>query len=494
LNTDPLTDANFASLDYAWYPNLSGIAHIYESGSNIGDFGAYTTSTVFLITYDGQFVRYYMDGVVKRTVARAMGAPLYLDSSLWGVKATPLVTDVSFGSFGAVGPGSDIEVPNGMAAIGGRLVVGARPNSKLAATITNAQTTITVDHSVWVNGDRIMLQAVKGGTQQTEFMAVTSAASGTGPFTYSVTRGLNGSAFVWHAGDTIVNLGTTGSHFIDQYTVRGIKAATEVGPTLVGNVRNSATWNDWAPRWAIGNLNGLFGYASNIYGFAAGNPTGPWIKVDPTNGVRIGHNATTRIHLDASGNASFTGEITASGGTIAGWTIGATEFSDPSNFIRFNSSLGRISIGSGTIAYGSATTYFYADKNGQFSLGNKFLWDGANLTVISGNYRLDYSGFEVYSGTVQLGGLRIHSTDTVELWSGASSLRLISGLTPRFNAGLELDGGLYIKDGWGTYRYVVGVPGAAVANATGTGDIVARFNELLSRLRISSGTHGLIIG
>jgi hypothetical protein len=82
LNVDPTSDQNYASIDYAWYCELSGNCYIFESGTNIGIQGAYTPATVFAITYDGSNVRYYMDGVLKRTVAAA-GLTLFMDSSFW---------------------------------------------------------------------------------------------------------------------------------------------------------------------------------------------------------------------------------------------------------------------------------------------------------------------------------------------------------------------------------------------------------------------------
>src|SRR5690606_32113259 len=91
--------------------------------------------------------------------------------------------------------------------------------------------------------------------------------------------------------------------------------------TIVGNVRTGSTYSNIAPRWAIGNLNGLYGYSTDTYGAAFGDNSNAWLKVDPTNGVRIGHGATTNLHLEADGDASFAGNITAAGGTIGGWTI-----------------------------------------------------------------------------------------------------------------------------------------------------------------------------
>lgn len=143
-----------------------------------------------------------------------------------------------------------------------------------------------------------------------------------GPYTYSVTRNLDGTgANNWVAGDAVFNTGTTGDGFIDLYSISGVLSG--FGPTIVGNVRTGTAYNAIEPRWAIGNLNGLYGYSADVHAVALGVPTAAWVKIDPVNGVRIGHNVTTNIHLDASGNASFTGSITAASGTIGGFTIGS---------------------------------------------------------------------------------------------------------------------------------------------------------------------------
>jgi hypothetical protein len=96
LNTNPvLKGTQYLTLDYAWYPNSSAQAYIFESGNNIGLQGSYTTSTIFEIIYDGVNVNYYMDGVLKRSVARAGSGPLYLDSSLYNNSSA--VNSLSFG-------------------------------------------------------------------------------------------------------------------------------------------------------------------------------------------------------------------------------------------------------------------------------------------------------------------------------------------------------------------------------------------------------------
>ncbi|MBI2308441.1 MAG: LysM peptidoglycan-binding domain-containing protein [Rhodocyclales bacterium] len=83
LNSDPKTDQNYTSLDYAWYPAADGKAYIYENGSQIGSYGSYATSDVFSVTYEGSNVIYKLNGVVKRTVATTTGRTFYFDSALY---------------------------------------------------------------------------------------------------------------------------------------------------------------------------------------------------------------------------------------------------------------------------------------------------------------------------------------------------------------------------------------------------------------------------
>lgn len=184
-----------------------------------------------------------------------------------------------------------------IATIGGRVLVV--PTTVLSADLASGGTTITVKHNQIASGDRIYLEA--GG--QVEFMAITSGAGGSaGAYTYSVTRNLDGSgANNWTAGDAVANLGTTGDGFIDLYSTRGVKAGTEYGPTIVGNVRNSSTYNDWSPRWAAGNLNGLYGYATDRYGFAAGNPSDTYFTIDATDGFQMYDGAVKKFWLTTSG-------------------------------------------------------------------------------------------------------------------------------------------------------------------------------------------------
>lgn len=201
-----------------------------------------------------------------------------------------------------------------IATIGGRILVG--PTTPLIADLAPATATIDVRYNNLNNGDRVYMEA----SGAVEYMAITSAATAiSGGFRFSVTRNLDGTgANQWYAGDAVFNTGVAGNGFIDIYSVRGVRAGTEVGPTIVGNVRNTSTFNDWSTHWAIGNLNGLYGYGSNTPGvglgqYAAGKAH---LTMDATNGLRIFTGLSTVNGQWAINGDITVGQVAASQGNV----------------------------------------------------------------------------------------------------------------------------------------------------------------------------------
>lgn len=291
-------------------------------------------------------------------------------------------------------------------------------------------------------------------------------------------RNLDGSgANDWYAGDAVFNTGQTGTGFIDLYSVRGVKAATEYGPTIVGNVRASTTWNDWAPRWAIGNLNGLYGYATNIYGAAFGVPTAAWIKIDPTNGIRIGHNATTKVQIDASGNASFAGAITASSGTIGSFTIGTylytgskTAYDDANTGVHVGSDGIGLKGASGTFTVSASGSLTASDASltGSLTIGaypDCILYGSAYLYGTSGtDMAMECDGFTVSGRIYATGGLQSGNGGSLQVLGGGGSvdIQCASVNIPNVSSGSVASNSAILIQGNDGYMY------AATNGFTGT--------------------------
>lgn len=190
---------------------------------------------------------------------------------------------------------------NTIATIGGRILVG--PTTVLTSDLAAAATSIIVKHNQMVSGNVVHMEA----NGKVERMAITSGPSGAGPYTYTVTRNLDGSgANDWFAGDAVFNTGSTGSGHIDIYSVAGILSGN--GPTIAGNVRNSSTHSDISTHWAIGNLDGLYGYSGSTFGAAFGKyaNSNSYVTIDATNGYRA-------ITKNSAGTEAVRLQISAAG-------------------------------------------------------------------------------------------------------------------------------------------------------------------------------------
>jgi hypothetical protein len=93
--------SSYSGIDYAWYLDYGSLA-IYESGSHIGNFGTYTTSTVCTVTYDSYQVKYWKDGVIQRTVTVSNTNPFQFSSSTYYANSTG-ISNVAFGAMGPIG-------------------------------------------------------------------------------------------------------------------------------------------------------------------------------------------------------------------------------------------------------------------------------------------------------------------------------------------------------------------------------------------------------
>lgn len=326
-----------------------------------------------------------------------------------------------------------------IATIGGRILVG--PTTVLTSDLAAAATSIIVKHNEMASGDRVYMEA----NGKVEFMAITSGPSGGGPYTYTVTRNLDGTgANDWFAGDAVFNTGTTGDGFIDLYSVHGVKSASQFGPTIVGNIRTGTTYNAWAEHWAIGNLNGLYGYSSTTYGVGLGEYLAgqTHITIDTTNGYRTFVGLSTVVQqIDNSGNITV-GVVAASTSNILLSASGSVSIRNNTTVLAQWAATGDITIGevaaskANTLISAGAlsirlntTTLFNVDTSGNVTIGV--------VAASSGNILLAASGaISIRNNTTN----RIHMTA-----AGVLSLNDSAGtakITLDASAGMTLDGKL----------------------------------------------------
>lgn len=259
---------------------------------------------------------------------------------------------------------------------GGYSIVGKQSGS-FDAAVTSGATTINFGQTM-TPGDWVLVRAHDtAGTVKAEYLTVGTLSSGT---TYNVTRDLDASHATdpaWADGTPFLVLGASGDGRIDMLAYDG-------KPRTVYGVQG-ATYNAFSERCVIGNLNGYYSYATDVYGLACGDAAAANVTTDPTNGFRVRHGTTNRIALNADGSGSLAnGNIawnTAGTLTAAGWTLGATTLTGGSVTI---DSAGNIR--SGQTAYNTGTGFWLGVDSAtpKLSIGSSsssLTWDGSAVTI-----------------------------------------------------------------------------------------------------------------
>ncbi len=215
---------------------------------------------------------------------------------------------------------------------------------------------------------------------------------------YTVTRDLDGTGGnYWEAGAAIANTGQTGNGFIDLYSTRGVRAGTEIGPTIAGNVRQSSTYNDWAPRWAIGNLNGLYGYAVTTFGAAFGDASATNVTIDVPNGFRVRNGTSDLLQFDTSGNGFLTGHL-AIGSGVTAFSTGTGLWMD------YNAGTPQFRVGNPSGNYLSWNGSALAVQSDHVKIpGN--LTDGIIIDTAGSGSFANRNAYSVWNASAMLGGI-----------------------------------------------------------------------------------------
>jgi hypothetical protein len=99
-------NANFNTIQYAWYLLSNGTCEIYESGNFRGNYGTYSVNDLFKITVEAGVVKYYQNNILRYISNIAPNLPLLVDVSINSVNGTvsnAIVSNYSTGSFTATG-------------------------------------------------------------------------------------------------------------------------------------------------------------------------------------------------------------------------------------------------------------------------------------------------------------------------------------------------------------------------------------------------------
>jgi hypothetical protein len=253
LDTIPTASASYTDIDYAWYFQNDGNLAIYESGlivGSAGSYGAYTTSTVLSLTYDGTNIIYWKDGVSVRTVARAVGSPLYFDASFNNTGATTGLKSIAFDERGdvmwsgrnlAAGLGAfsnSITAPSFYGSILGSNTISAS-NIFSANSVTTANLTVTG----LTNISNLQISGVSGTVGQ----VLTATGTGSG-IAWGIGGGGGSSQWTGTTGNTIyyvpqVGIGSTVTPTANLMVTGNIFASNSITTSNIftGNITASGT-------------------------------------------------------------------------------------------------------------------------------------------------------------------------------------------------------------------------------------------------------------
>jgi len=181
-------------------------------------------------------------------------------------------------------------------------------------------TTFQVKYNNFASGDIAYMEAA-GNVEWVKIDS--SAVAVSGGYEYKVTRNLDGSGLnFWYAGDAIVNTGVSGDGYIDLYSISSVRSGTHYGPSIVGNIRTGTTYSNLIEAWAVGNLNGIYGYNSDVYGAAFGRYAigYNYITIEPTSGIQMKSNRSiigekTHVKLNLQGDFFLGSDISAAAST-----------------------------------------------------------------------------------------------------------------------------------------------------------------------------------
>ena len=85
------TNANFNTIQYAWYLRNDGVCEIFESGTSRGNFGSYSIGDVFKVSVEEFVVKYYINNILRYTSLIVPSLPMLVDVSINSIGGT--ITD-----------------------------------------------------------------------------------------------------------------------------------------------------------------------------------------------------------------------------------------------------------------------------------------------------------------------------------------------------------------------------------------------------------------
>lgn len=304
-----------------------------------------------------------------------------------------------------------------------------------ASTVTNVFTTPNSPGSNFVMGaknsdegamlfgvgDIIRVKSWNGAGIIDIWGEITARVNQGGYTNYTVEFKSGSSNTVVQPGPAVVDYGPANTGFIT------LSADGTVGssPNLTMAMHAGSPWTTQTLLLRLGNLNGSYDYATDVYGFAVGQyDTGQsWLSFDTTNGIRIGNDTTILGQWDASGNLTL--------GKVA--TNSANAYWD--------NSLKQLQFRGGT---DGEVVQTFIDTDGSFTVGvtgeDDSVWTlNTNGLKITSGVTENASAIQWYDGATLIGGIYSASDEGI--------LTKVSATGPSSRVILAADNGLSTQSG-----------------------------------------------
>lgn len=154
LNTDPSADSSYASIDFALY-NEGSTLYAYESGQRGPSLGTAAVGDILAVVYDGSYVTYLQNGVVRYSHSATVTAPLYFDSSFYDNGVT--IGNIRFGPLSSNNWASigGVNKPADNATVGATLGPGGNVTGK-ATSLTDIGNAIGTFTTIGTGGKTII--------------------------------------------------------------------------------------------------------------------------------------------------------------------------------------------------------------------------------------------------------------------------------------------------------------------------------------------------
>uniref|UniRef100_UPI004047462B hypothetical protein n=1 Tax=Shewanella sp. TaxID=50422 RepID=UPI004047462B len=262
LNTDPTANASYTTIDYSLYPSNSNWG-CYESGASkaILSNDAPAVGDTFSVEYDGMNVRYFINGILRRTVAAAADLIFYIDTSFVTTPVT--LSNIQIVSMPNIKDAEAISVAKANQ---------AESNAKAYADTKKTESTTYTNSKHTEAVDLINLKDSVSASRITSMETSVNTIKQAGGLAYSLDITVNGDAdkyypvYVKYGNQNVTRRLLIQRSYQETAPTSWANSSTHKGGLLLDISGNWGGWGGQALDWRINDIKQIY---STMYGGAS---------------------------------------------------------------------------------------------------------------------------------------------------------------------------------------------------------------------------------